>query len=396
MFVVHARFEPCGLVVRVRPTWRKPRCGQCSELAPHYDRRTPRRWRHLGLGTTVIWLEYAPRRVRCEPCGVRTESVPWAPSGSAFTHAFEELVAYLARATDRTAASRLAGVAWVTVGSIVARVVARKSDESPLDGVRRIAIDEFSYRKRHRYVTVVVDHDERRVIWAAEGRSAETLGRFFDELGPERCAQLELATIDMSGAYIKALTERVPHVKIVYDRFHVERLAHDAVDEVRREEQQAVRGKPEAKRLKGMRFSLLRGERNLTDVDIDRLNLLQRDNRRLYRAYLLKEALAAAMALRDPAGAELAIKGWIAWAVRSQLKPFVRVARTIRKHLGGVLAYARHRATNGIVEGFDNRLRTIARRPYGFHGSGPLIAMLFLCCGGIQLNPPLPRGSTFV
>lgn len=380
------------MFVQVRPRWRRPRCGGCGKRRAGYDERPLcRRWRHVAVLTTRVYLEYALRRVDCPRCGVRTEVVPWAEPGSFFTRAFEEFVAYLARVTDKTAASRIAGIAWASVGAIIERVVARKRDPTWLDGLRRIGIDEFSYRRGQHYLTLVVDHDERRVIWAGEGRGAATLTRFLDELGAERCARLELATIDMAAGYVKALRERVPHVQVVFDRFHVERLAHEAVDEVRRKQQREHRGTPAATALKRTRFSLLRSPWNLSRSDEEKLAEIQRSNTRLYRGYLLKETLAAALEERSPRRAEESLREWLAWASRSKLLPFVRVARTIRRHFEGVLAYVHDRFTNGLTEGINNRLRMVARRAFGFHGPGPLIAMLFLCCGGIALHPPLPK-----
>lgn len=282
------------------------------------------------------------------------------------------------------------GIAWSTVGAIVERIVARRLDPSRLDGLRRIGIDDFSYRKRQRYLTTVVDHDQKRVVWAAAGRSAVTLQAFFTELGPQRCAKLECATIDMAGGYIKALSETVPHVQIVFDRFHVQRLASDSLDEVRREQLRELRGTDEGRHLFRSRFALLKNPWNLSRKEEQKLADLQQTNARIYRAYLLKEALAQALDYKQPKRAKNALREWLAWASRSKLKPFVKTARTIRKHFDGILAYVQERLTNGIVEGFNNKLRMIARRAFGFHSPPPLIAMLHLCCGGIQLDPPLP------
>ena len=384
-------FEEDGLVLGVEPRWRRPRCGDCEKRAPGYDHSPARRWRQLGLGRLRIWLAYAPRRVRCLRCGVRTEQVPWAPQGSRFTWDFEELVAYLAQVTDKTRVTELMGISWTTVGAIVERVVARRLDPSRLEGLRRIGVDEFSYRKRHRYLTTVVDHDRRRVVWAAAGRSAATLGAFFDELGEERCAELECVTMDMAGGYIKAVEERLPEAQIVFDRFHVQRLASDALDAVRREQLREIRGTDEGRALFRSRFALLKNPWNLTREQKQKLSEVQRTNVPLYRAYLLKETLAQALEYKQPARAERALREWLAWASRSKLPPFVKAARTIRKHFDRILAYVRKRLTNGIVEGINNKLRMIARRAYGFHSPPPLIAMLYLCCSGIQLDPPLQK-----
>lgn len=392
LFVDGVVFDVDGLSVQVRPRWKMPRCGECRQLAPGYDHSEPRRWKHLPWGRNTIWLAYTPRRVNCPRCGVRTEYVPWAPHKSRFTWDFEELVAYLAQITDKTHVSRLMGISWEAVDAIVERVVARRLDPGRLDGLAFIGVDEFSYRKRHRYVTVVVDHARQRVVWAAKGRSAETLKSFFDLLGPERVKQIAYVTMDMSGGYIKAVQDAIPDAdkKIVFDRFHVQRLASDAVDEVRRSMMRLVQGTEEARAIKHTRFVLLKKPSSLTKDEKTRLSEVQRSNQRLYRAYLLKETLASALNYRQPKRAEDALHDWLSWASRSRLPAFVRAARTIRKYFDGVIGYVRTRLTNGLVEGINTRLRMIARRAFGFHSAAALIAMLFLTNGGIQLEPPLP------
>ena len=197
----------CPLVVSVAPSWRRSRCGTCGRRAARYDRQPIREWRHLSWGRVPALLRYAPWRVSCRRCcGVKVERVPWASGVSVFTSEFEELAAYLSQVTDRTSVSRLLGISWATVGNIVERVVARRLDGARFAQLRRIGVDEFSYRKRHHYLTVVVDHDDaRRVVWAGKGRSAETLGAFFGQLGPGGCARIELVTADLASSWQKAL-----------------------------------------------------------------------------------------------------------------------------------------------------------------------------------------------
>jgi transposase len=379
-----------GVVFDVRPRRKKPRCGGCGKRAPGYDRREPRQWRHLNLGATRIWLRYAPRRVECARCGVVNEQVPWGSAAGWFSAMFEETTAYLARVADKTSVTKIMGIAWVTVGKIVERIVGERLDSSRLDGLCFIGIDEFSYRKRHHYITVIVDHVTGRVVWAAKGRSSDTLAAFFRELGPERARKIEVVTLDMAEGYIQVVRQYAPQATIVFDRFHVQQLASDAVDQVRRA---LVRDEddPERKRaIKGSRFSLLRSEWNLTVEDRAKISEIQRSNRSLYRAYLLKEALAHLLGYQQAGRAKNALKEWLAWASRSRLRPFVRVARTIRKYRDGVLAYIDFRLTNGPVEGINNHMRMVARRAFGFHTAEALIAMLFLCCSAIDLTPALP------
>ena len=209
-----------------------------------------------------VVLRYKLRRVDCPRCGVRIELVPWAEPDSWFTRDFEEHTAYLAQTTDKTTVVNTMRVAWRTVGEIARRVLNRVQRGDPLDGLKRIGIDELSYRRHHEYITVVIDHIAKRVVWARPGKDAATLGEFFKELGPERSKQLEAVTIDMSGAYIKAVTEASPQATMIFDRFHVQRLAQEAVDEVRRAEVRESRGTEEGKVLKHLRFLLLKNPWN--------------------------------------------------------------------------------------------------------------------------------------
>lgn len=379
------------LVLDVVPRWHHPRCGGCGQRAPGYDRRPPRRWRHLGLGSIRVWLRYAPRRVNCASCGIRTEQVPWAVVPSRFTEAFEEMAAYLAQSSDQTRVSKLLGISWVTVGSIVARVVKRRLDPERLEGLRWIGVDEFSYRRRQRFLTIVVDHERHRIVWAGKGRNSGALRAFFDELGPERCARIQGVTVDIATWYLQPIRECLPQAEAVIDRFHVQRLASRALDEIRRVQMRQLRGTAAAKDMFRSRYVLLRNPWDLKPGERRKLSDIERVNKPLYRAYLLKETLAQALDYRQPWRAERALRDWIQWAVRSRLKPFVRAGRTVRKHLAGIMAYVRTRLTNSLAEGLNNHARMIARRAFGFHSAEALTSYLYLCCGGIQLHPALPR-----
>jgi len=378
------------LSIEVEPQWRQPRCGQCGRHAPGYDRLPPRWWLHLPVGRTPVRLSYAPRRVACPRCGVRSERVPWSTAGSRFTTVFEEMVGYLAQITDLTHVAELMGISWSTVAAVVRRVVARHLSPERLEALSLIGIDEFSFRKHHHYLTVVVDHERRCIVWAAEGRKAETLGPFFSLLGPKGCTAIQLVSIDLAAGYRKAAEDNLPNAEVVFDRFHVQRLASDALDEVRRALVRELSGTPEATVVKNTRWALLHDASGLNALQRERLSLVQKTNRPLYRAYLLKETLVRALDYLQPKRALEALMAWIGWAQRSRLRPFVRVARTIRKHLPGILAYVRTRLTNGLTEGLNAKLRMIARRAYGYHSADALIAMLFLTCSNIRLDPPLP------
>jgi transposase len=380
-------FDDQGLTIAVAPTTQIGRCCGCGcRVRRVYDHRRGRQWRHLDLAGMRVVLQYDLRRLDCARCGVRTELVPWADADSMFTRPFEDQVAYLAQRMDKTAIVGLMRVAWNTVGSIVDRVVTRLAPQDRLADARVIGIDELSYRRHHKYVTIVTNHQTGEIIWAREGKNAETLDTFFAELGPERSGRLQNVTLDMSQAYIRSVRAHAPQATIVFDRFHVQRLAHDALDQVRRA--LVAEAAPEQRRvLKQTRFVLQKNPENLSSAERRKLAEVQKYNRPLYRAYLLKDTLASILSRKQYYVARDQLDGWIAWASRSKLAPFVRVARTIRKHLHGILGYLNTGLSNGRSEGLNGKARVITRRSYGFHSSHGLIAMLFLCCSTPQLSP---------
>lgn len=380
-------FEETGLVVDVAPRTRSPYCGGCGRRCRRGHDARERRWRHVDLAGLRVELRYSIRRVDCRTCGVTTELVPWADHGVWFTRTFEDQVAYLAQKTDRTSVSTVMRTSWSTVGAIVQRVVARNLPADLLDGAIRIGIDELSVRRHHEYITVVTNHDTGKVIWAKPGRDAATVKSFFDELGKERTAKLELVTLDLSAAYIAAVKEAAPQAQHVYDRFHVQRLAHDALDKVRREQVRELKGTDEAKAVKKTRFALQKRPWNLTQKDHERLSCVQLGNMPLFRAYLLKETLAGVLDGRQVNVARRKLSEWIAWAQRSRLEPFCKAARTIQKYAEGILAYVQTGLSNGPHEGLNGKIRTLTRRSYGFHDPQSLIAMVMLCCAGVVLAP---------
>ena len=377
-----------GLEVEVAPTTRVPYCSACMRRARHvYDHRS-REWRHLDFAGMEVTLKYRQRRVACRHCGeVHAELVPWAEPGSRFTRDFEDQAAYFAQTMDRTTTSKMLRVAWRTVGQIIERVVARLGPADRLDGLEYVGIDELSYRKHHEYITSVVDHVGSKVVWAAKGKSAAAVDEFFKALGPERATKLKGVTMDMSAAYIDAVHRGAPGAKIIFDRFHVQRLAQDAVDQVRREQVRLLAGTDEAKTLKKTRWALLKNPWNLTAVESDKLIEVQRDNRPLYRAYLLKESLAEIFSRRQLNVARDKFTQWCSWAARSRLAPFKKLAGTIRRHLDGILAFIATGLSNGPIEGLNGKIRTITRRAYGFHSASSLISFVFLCCTGLTLHP---------
>ena len=381
------------VIVSVRPSfWERDRCGECRRRCGRYDQgEGRRRWRALDLGTTFCFLEADAPRVRCRRHGVVVAAVPWARHNARFTLSFDDQVAWLACNCSKTAVAELMRVAWRSVGSILERVAedARRRVDL-LDGLRSIGIDEISYRKGQKYLTVVVDHHSGRLIWAAPGRDRNTVLEFFDALGEERCKQIELVSCDMASWISGPVAERCPDATRCVDPFHVIQLATDALDEVRREVWRQARkegNKELARETKGARFAVWKNPENLTDRQQAKLAEIQKTNGPLYRAYLLKEQLRQIYRV-SPRKAEKLLDSWLQWARRSRLPSFVKLAKTITKHRAGIMAAVNNGLSNARVEQLNSQLRLITRRAFGFHSAEAMIALAMLKHSG--LCPPLP------
>jgi transposase len=382
------------VVVAARPNWReRDRCGICRRRSPGFDLgEGRRRWRALDLGSTLAFVEADAPRVTCRRHGVVVCAVPWARHQARFTRAFEDQAAWLAVNCSKTAVAELLRIAWRTVGAICERVAAEAAREVDLlDGLHRIGIDEISHRTGHRYLTVVVCHDSGRLVWAAAGRDRKTVDAFLDALGEERCKQVELVSCDMAAWIAGPVAERLPNAVRCVDPFHVIQLATDALDEIRREVWNEARRAGQtalARDLKGARFALWKNPENLTARQRLKLADVQHTNRRLYRAYLLKEQLR--QIYRLPAGAAVALlDSWLAWTRRCRLAPFVKLARTITDQRTGIVAAIEHRLSNARVEAINTQIRLITRRAFGLHSPDALIALAMLSLA--DLCPPLPR-----
>ena len=391
--VIDVGFGGEGVIVIVRLRRRRRVCSVCGQTGRHleiHDRRV-KRWRHLDLGSSRCVIESELRLLRCSDCGVHLEAVPWARPGAHHTRDFEDVVAWLAQQMAKTPIAGLLRIGWDTVGRIVERVVSERIDQRRLDGLVAIGCDEISYRRGQRYLTSIVDHRSGAIVWCAPGRNAQTLQGFFDELGPERVKSIRAVSIDMSGGYEKAIRDSAAAAEVCFDPFHVIRLAQRAVDQVRRDEWNAHERShtPTGKWIKGTRWSLLKSPEKQTIDQLAKLGEVQQANRPLYRAFLLKEELRVLYQLDDPALAPRHIDAWLTWASRSRLEPFVKLARTIRRHRDGILAAIRLGLNNGRLEGLNSRIRLISHRSFGFHSASPLIALVYLCCSRIVI--PLPR-----
>ena len=401
------------LVARVRPTGSmRNRCGQCLRRCPGYDPgEGRRRWRTLDAGTIRVELEADAPRVTCKTHGVTVAAVPWARHQAGHTHLFDAHVAWLATQTSKTAICELMRIAWRTVGAIITRVwedTTKVHDQ--FAGLTRIGIDEISYKRGHKYLTVVVDHDSGRLVWATPGRDKATLNTFFDALGEERSAQITHVSADGADWIAAVVAQRCPTAVRCADPFHIVKWATDALDEVRRaawndarkaartNEARRGRGRPakdaparpdsaRAAGIKNSRYAPWKNPENLTEKQQVKLAWIVHTDPTLARAYYLKEGLRVIFQLPYDQAVE-ALDRPVSWARRCRIPAFVKLQRSIVKHRASILAAIEHGLSNGRVESMNTKIRLITRIAFGFKSPDALIALAMLSLGGHK--PALP------
>lgn len=404
-------FEESGqhLVAHVRPSrTRRNRCGQCGKRSARYDQGAGRRrWRTLDVGVGQAFIEADAPRVSCSHHGVTVAAVPWARHDSGHTRAFDDQVAWLAVQCSKTAVTQLMRVAWRTVGAIVERVCADiDATHDRFAGLRRIGVDEISYKRNHFYLMVVVDHDSRRLVWAAPGRDKATLNSFFDALGEQRCAQITHVTADMAEWIAQVIALRCPQAIRCADPFHVVAWATEALDEVRRQAWNRARLQPGgtrrqgrarnpavgvAKALRDSRYALWKNPEDLTERQSAKLAWIAKTDPTLYRAYLLKEGLRYVFQVKGEEG-KYALDRWISWAQRCRIPAFVHLAKKIIRNRESIDANLDHGLSNGLIESTNTKIRLLTRVAFGFKSPQALVALAMLSLGGHR--PSLPGRPT--
>ncbi|TCN51315.1 transposase [Rhodococcus sp. SMB37] len=388
------------VVVEVHPKHRRMQCPHCAFSTRHrYDTRdVDSSWRHLDLGGRICVLTLRRRRLHCPEHGGLAEAVDFARPGSKFTRDFEDLAVWLATKTDKSTVARFCRVTWRTVGAMCSRVAAEKLDPDRLANLVDIGVDEISWRRHHKYLTLVSDHESGTIVWGTEGKNAAALDEFFTDALPDGGAEkIEAVSMDLGPAYRKSVRAHAPQATICFDPFHVVKLATAARGDVRRRQWQLARTLSDtqvAKTYKGARWVLLKNPEKLTAKQESTLDSLKRHGGALVRAYELKEALRAVFAGDLDADQVHAMLGrWCSWAQRCRIPQFVKVGRTIRKHLDGIFAAVTRGLANGRHEGLNNKVRLVIRRAYGFHTAENALAMVMLTCGPVALDLPYHTGA---
>jgi transposase len=357
------------LVLELVPAWSQDHhCSGCGEAVVAAHDRTIRRIRDLPVFDDPVELRVERLRLACPRCGPRLEYLDWLDPHARVTKRLAESVARLCAVTSIRSAARWFGLDWKTVKAIDFRHMERTLGPVDLRGVTVIAMDEFAIQKGHRYATVVVDPQRKRVLWVGRGRSRAEVRPFFELLGPDGCARLRAVAMDMNTAYDMEVRQHCPNAEVVYDLFHVvAKYGREVIDRVRVDEANRLRDdKPARRVVKTSRWLLLRNRENVPADQAVRLEELLAANKALLTVYLLKDDLKQLWHYRREAWARKAWRTWKRRALRSGLEPLRVFVRRLEPYLAGILAHCRWPLGTNLVEGINNKIKVIKRVAYGY------------------------------
>lgn len=379
------------LDVLVKPFKNGCRCPECGRRGKIIRQRPdPRFWRDIPVGPWSVWLMCWPREIYCATHGRVTERLPWADAGTRVTYRLEYLMLRYCQIMSQKAAAELLRLPASTLSDLLHRLIRRLREGHRIRGLKTIGIDEISYHKGHKYATLVYDLDRSRVVWIGQGKGRETVDRFFNEaLSDYQKARIRSACCDMSQAYIGAIETHCPNATLVLDRFHIVKALNEAVDEVRKQQWREA-SKKDRKALKGLRWLLYRHSSTRTRRDTRNLKALDKHNRRIYRAWRLKEEFECFWNYKATWAAERFLKQWTKSALLSRLEPLRNFVHTLRKHQQAVVAFIDTRVTNAIAEGINRIVRMIKNRASGYRHLDAFSDMIYLAAGDLDLPEQIP------
>lgn len=362
-------------------------CPECGESCPGYDTRE-RRWRHLDTCQFQTILVAKVPRIKCSEHGVRQVHVPWGEAGSGFTALFEAVVIDWLKEATTAAVARRIGLTWDEVDGIMQRAVARGLARREPCELFALGVDETSFQKRHEYVTVVTNLLTSDVLYVADHRRKSSLDGFYEAQTPERLESLQLVAMDMCNAYIASTRDHVPDadVKIAFDRFHVAKVLGDALNKVRCDEHRSLTALGDGS-LTGTKHLFLRRGDTLSVHEEVVVDILRRMGLKTARAWAIKEAATKLWSYVRPAWAQKAWKKWISWAMRSQIEPIKKAARTIRDHLWGIVNAVTNGVTNATSESINSRIQRVKKMACGYRNRERFRNAILFHLGGLDLYP---------
>lgn len=365
---VHTRYENGAIIFRVAHDRFSHKCSSCNSKRIVCRGKTMRRFRSMPIGTKPVFIEIEIQRVLCLACQVvRQVKLTFAKWRRTYTQAFERYALGLSRFMTILDVAKHLRVSWGTIKDIQKRYLIRRYARPSLKNIDRIAIDEISIGKGHRYLTVVLNLKTGAVIFVGEGKGAEALSPFFKRLKRSK-AKVKAVAIDMSPAYIAAVMENLPKAAIVFDHFHVIKMYNDKLSKFRRALYNETKGILEKQVLKGTRWLLLKNPENLNKEKDEqhRLDDALKLNQPLATAYYLKEDLRHFWKQTNKADAKKFLYHWIAKAESTKIPMLKKFAKTLRAYMFGLLTFYDYSISTGPLEGTNNKIKTLQKQAYGF------------------------------
>jgi transposase len=366
----------------------KWRCVECDRECALHDHQEERQWRHLDTCQYQTVLHAKPPRTHCPDHGARVVSMPWALPNSRFTALFERIaIEFLLVASQAAMAARL-GLSWDEIHGIQERAVKRGLERRKQETVAHLGVDEKSFRKGHRYLTLVNDLDRGRVLFVSEDRKQGSLDQFWLSQTAEQIHAVEAIAMDMWDPYVASTREHLPAAdqKIVFDKFHVSKLLGEAVDKVRRAENRDLieQGDPSLVKTK---YLWLRNPKNFTDAAWRRFGQLRRSLLQTAKAWAIKESVLRLYEFRYKGAARNHFQRCWNWAIRCRLEPMQKAVATLRQRLSNILTYLDHPITNATSESINSKIQWIKYTARGFRNYTNFVNAIYFHCGGLNLMP---------
>ena len=369
---------------------RCPDCGRRGRIVRHTTEL--RRWEDITLMGMKVLLWYAPKEILCPTHGRAQEVIPWAPAYSRITHRLEWRICALCQIMTQKAAAEILKMPSSTLSDLLHRFITRVRDGYKIRGLVTVGVDEISFCKGRKYATLVYDLDRSHVLWVGLGKGRETIDRFFNDcLSKGQRSRILWASCDMSRAYTEAIKHHCPNATLVIDRFHVQKALNQAVDEVRKDEWRALDTEGR-KAIKGLRWLLSMHSRNRSKCQSHFLYKLRNSNRRIHRAWVLKDEFEHFWNYRYRGSAEKFLKRWITSALRSRIPSLRKFVGTLRSHFENILAFIDRNLTNAVGEGLNRIVKIVKNRASGYRNLEHFSDMIYLTVGDLDIPAHIPSG----
>ena len=363
------------------------KCPECERECSIHDCAPERTWRHLDTMQFTTLIRARTPRSDCPEHGVKTMSVPWAAPQGRFTLLFERFaVEVLLASATVSQACELLGLSWDTAQQIMSRAVGRGLERRQLEGLKRLGMDEKSFKRGHSYITLLTDLDQSRVLDVAEERTTEAADRLWETLSPEQKQAVEAVAVDMWEPFIQTIQQQVPEADIVHDKFHVSKYLGEAVDKVRRQEHKELMAQGD-ETLKGTRQLWLYNPQNFSPDQAEEFSTLKDLQLKVARAWAAKELFSKFWEYQEEGWARRFFKDWFGWVSRSRLKPVVEVAQMLKRHLDNLLTYLKHHITNAVTEGLNSKIQSLKAAARGFRNFANYRIRILFFCGKLNLYP---------